>query len=180
MNRFLVILFLQIPLFLLAQDKLQFIGERIDFELNNSRFSINGIYFFANSTNREIRQTIVFPFAQEADSITVKRVFNLTYNQNIRYQLIDKGISFKIIVLPKDTVNVNISYSQMTEHENIYVLNSIQTWNKALQTAKYSLTFDESVSIDNVSYQPDKIDGNVYYWDIKDFYPKENFKIIIE
>jgi len=171
---------LLLPHFVKAQDKLQFISEMIDFEINNTQFLTNGIFVFANNSNREIKQMMIFPFSQDTDSIKIKRVFNLSYNQSIRYQLIDKGIAFKIVFLPNDTVKINISYSQARQHENIYLLNSTLTWGKALQTARYSLTFDESVIIDSISYKPDKIEGNIYYWNKKNFYPEDDFKIMIK
>jgi hypothetical protein len=180
MNKFLLILLIQIPILLSAQNKLQFIGENIDFEINTSRFSTNGIYNFANATNQEINQTILFPFAHGADSIIVKRVYNLSYNQNLSYQMVGEGITFNFFVLPGDTVAVNISYSQATELENIYVLKSTQTWGEPLQTAKYSLTYDESVGIDSLSYKPDYKEGNVYYWNKKEFFPNEDFKILVK
>jgi len=175
----LIILFLQIPSLLLAQDKLQFVGERIDFEINSSRFTTNGIYFFANSSKREIHQSIFFPFGQGADSIQVKRVYNISKDTKLDYQLYNKGFTFKINVLPYDTVGVNIAYSQQTKPVNIYVLKSTQTWGKALQTAKYSLTFDNSVEIIKLNYQPDKKIGKVYYWNKTDFFPAEDFIITI-
>jgi len=163
----------------MAQEKLQFVAERIDFEINSSRFTTNGIYFFANNCNREINQTIFFPFGQGADSIQVKRVYNLSQNLQLDYQQNNKGFTFKINVLPHDTVGVNIAYSQQTKPVNVYVLKSTQTWGKALQTAKYSLTFDDTVVIKNLNYPPDKKIGKVYYWNKTDFFPTEDFIITI-
>jgi len=181
MSRFACILLLiQLPWLLLSQDRLQFVGERIDFELNSSRFSINGIYFFANSSDREIHQAIFFPFGQGADSIQVKRVYHINGNHKIDYQLNANGIGFKIVVLPHDTIDVNIAYSRKTKPENIYVLKSTRAWGKALQSAKYSLTVEKSVKIKSVSYSPDRIDGNIYYWNKKDFFPMEDFVVRIK
>ena len=50
MSRFVLILFFLIPVTLLAQQKLEFIGEKIDFAINSDRFTINGIYYFANNS----------------------------------------------------------------------------------------------------------------------------------
>jgi len=180
MSRIIIILLFAIPLNIFAQQKLQFIGERIDFAINKERFSINGIYYFSNSTETEIKQTILFPFSKGADSLIVKRVFNLTYSENLSFQYLNGSIAFKIIVLPKDTVKVNIAYSQMTNSENVYVLESTQTWGKALKRADYSLEFEQSVQIDSLSLRPDSLINNVYYWKRQDFYPNENFKIWIK
>lgn len=180
MNRLILILFLAVPINLLAQQKLEFIGERIDFAINSERFTINGIYYFANKSKEKIKQTILFPFAKNTDSIIVKRVYNLTYAVNLSCQELENAVAFKILVLPKDTVKINIAYSQKTVRENIYILESTQTWGQALKNADYSLTFDKSVQIDSLSLKSDSLDDNVYYWKRQDFYPNENFKVWIK
>lgn len=180
MSRLILILFLVIPVNLLAQQKLEFIGEKIDFAINSDRFSVNGIYYFSNSSEQEIKQTILFPFSKNTDSVIVKRVFNLTYSDNLSFQELNNAVAFKLLVLPNDTVKVNIAYSQNTVKENIYILESTQTWGQALKKADYSLTFDTSVEIDSLSYEPDSLDNNVYYWKREDFYPNENFKVWIK
>lgn len=180
MIRLITILIFIIPLNSLAQPKLQFVGESIDFAISKEQFSVNGIYIFSNSSESEIKQTILFPFAEGADSLIVKRIFNLTYSENLNFQQLNDAVAFKIVVLPKDTIKVNIAYSQNTEKENVYVLESTQTWGKALKRADYSLTIDSSVQIDNLSLRPDTLINNVYYWNKQDFYPNDDFKIWIK
>jgi hypothetical protein len=180
MNKLILIIFFVVPIKLLAQKNLEFIGERIDFAINSERFTINGIYYFVNNSEQKIKQTILFPFAKNTDSIITKRVYNLTYSERLCYQELDNAIAFKILVLPKDTVKLNIAYSQNTLKENIYILESTQTWGQALQKADYSLTFDSSVQIDSLSLKSDYLSDNVYYWKRQDFYPNENFKVWIK
>ena len=180
MSRWIITFFFGIPMNLLAQNKLDFIGEKIDFVINSDRFSVNGIYYFSNNSEHEIRQTILFPFSKNTDSIAVKRVYNLTYSENLPFQELDNAVAFKVLLLPKDTIKVNIAYSQKTVKENTYILESTQTWGQALKRADYSLTFDASVQIDSVSFKPDSLDSHVYYWEKQDFYPYENFKVWIK
>jgi hypothetical protein len=168
------------PRFLMAQEKLEFISENIDFSLTSSLFGINGIYVFANHTNKEIRQTILFPFSEKSDSINIKRVYNLSYNENLIYHKTMNGIAFTMIVMPKDTVKINISYSQKTESENVYILKSTRTWDKPLQNASYSLTLDNSVTLDRLSLKPDTLINNIYYWTKTGFYPDDNFEVWIK
>jgi hypothetical protein len=168
------------PHFAIAQEKLDFISENIDFSINSQHFTVNGIYSFVNYSENESYHSIIFPFSNNADSVIVKKVFNLTYNKNIVYQKINNCIAFNMIVIPKDTVNINISYSQKTQKENTYILESTQTWHKPLQTVAYSLSFDNSITIDSLSLKPDTLINNVYYWGKTNFYPNENFKIWIK
>ncbi|MFA5417573.1 MAG: hypothetical protein WC341_03855, partial [Bacteroidales bacterium] len=80
----------------------------------------------------------------------------------------------------EDTMTINICYSQLTEHENIYILKSTQSWHQALQTAKYSLTVVAPVSIDSISYLHDSISENVLFWDKSNFYPEKDFIVWIK
>jgi hypothetical protein len=180
MSRIVLILILQAPSFLSAQDHLEFIGEKIDFSINDTRFSVNGIFRFVNNSGHDIHQTLLFPFATGTESLIVNRVYNLTYNDNLDFQQNNNRIAFKLIVLSKDTVNLNISYSQSTDKLNVYILESTETWNKPLQEAQYSLTFDHSISIDSLSLKPDTMINNTYYWRRTDFLPVDNFKIWIK
>jgi hypothetical protein len=180
MSKFLYLLTLLFPLTIAAQEKLQFVGEKIDFAIDSSRFSVNGIYTFVNISPNDINQTIFYPFAKGASSVEFKRVFNLSYSRNINFTLKESGAVFKLFIASADTIRVNISYSQKTGKENVYILRSTQYWNRPLQFAEYTLTTDRSVSIDSVSYAPDRIEENVYYYRKVDFFPYEDFVVIIK
>lgn len=180
MIKYLVTFLLTTPFYLSAQKPLQFVDEKIDFTLNNDHFTINGIYCFLNNSDAVIKQTILFPFSKDSDSVIVKRIFNLTYSENLSFQKLNNAVAFKIIFLPKDTVRVNIAYSQSTAKENIYVLESTQTWGQALIRADYSLAFDSSIQIDSLSLKPDSLVNNVYYRTKQNFFPDEDFKIWIK
>lgn len=179
MTRLLILLCLLLPFQLVAQKSLQFIGEKIDFEVNNNIFSVNGVYYFLNQTDDLLIQTITFPFSKESDSIIVKHVFDLNRLQMLEYKKNAHSIHFKIRSLPNDTLKINIAYSQKTEEENIYILKSTQSWGRALKHAKYALKVDESVVIKKLSLKPDTLIGNIYYWEKEAFYPTEDLKVWI-
>ena len=174
-----VLLFLSLQLFVsvAGQRKLEFFGEKIDFTIDSERFSTNGIYFFANTSDKDMSFPIFFPFAPNADSIIVKQVFNVSYSQSIEYQFKQNGILFSLAIAAYDTIYVNIAYSQKTNKENTYILTSTQAWGKSLSQADYTLKTDNSISITEFSYPPDKQVGNIYYWNKTDFYPQQDFVI---
>lgn len=180
MTRLLIVLCLLLPFHLAAQKSLQFIGEKIDFEVNSNVFSVNGVYYFLNQTDDILIQAITFPFSKESDSIIVKHVFNLNQLQMLEYKQSSHSIHFKIKSFPNDTLKINIAYSQKTEVENIYILKSTQYWGKALNHVKYSLTVDKSVELRDVSLKPDTLIGNIYYWEKEEFYPTEDLKVWIK
>lgn len=180
MNKLVLITLIILPSILFAQRKLQFIGENIDFEINEKTFSTNGIYYFSNNTESEIERTILFPFSDKADSLHIIRVYNLSYLKNIVYIQQDNAISFKINILPSDTIQVNIAYTQKTEIKNVYILKSTQTWGEPLKRAFYSLKVDSTVLLDSLSLKPNTFKNRTYYWEKFNFYPDDNFIIWIK
>jgi hypothetical protein len=154
-----------------------FIEEYIDFTIGKSGFETNGIYVFANTGEREIRQEIQFPFALGVDSVEVLRVYNFSYNKEIPYRTLKKSIAFLLEMQPFDTVYINIAYTQTLLKNNVYILRSTQAWGKPLQKAQYTLTVSDSLSIETFSYPPDSQKDNVYYWEKQDFLPSWDFEV---
>ena len=166
-----------LPFHLFGQRKVSFVEEYIDFTVKKSGFETNGIYVFTNSSDKKIRQEIRFPFALEEDSIYIMRVYNFTYNKNIPYHSKGKSITFSLEMEPSDTVYINIAYTQMLLKNNVYILRSTQAWGKPLQKAQYTLTVEDTLSIETFSYPPDSQKDNVYYWEKSDFLPEKDFEV---
>jgi len=180
MRRFFVICVLStLPFSVFAQREVSFIEEYIDFSIGKSGFETNGIYVFANNGDKEVQMEIRFPFALGMDSIDVQRVYNLSYNKTMPYRSLNKSISFMLELAARDTVYVNIAYTQTLLKNNVYILRSTQAWGKPLQKAQYSLTVHDSLSIENFSYPPDSQEDNVYHWEKYDFLPTEDFEVTI-
>jgi len=177
MRTFFIICVLSILTFSLPGQGVSFIEEYIDFSIGESGFETNGIYVFANNGDKEIRQEIRFPFALGIDSIDVQRVYNISYNKNMPYRSSNKSISFLLELQARDTVYINIAYTQTLLKNNIYILRSTQAWGKPLQKAQYSLTVHDALSIENLSYPPDSQKDNVYHWEKYDFLPTEDFEV---
>ena len=180
MKLVLTYLILLIPAMTNAQQKTNFIEEFIDFELNNELFRINGIYVFSNSSDREVQNQIIFPFACITDSIEIVRVYNMSTGENVNYNFIDRGISFRIELNPSDTVSINIAYNQKLKKENIYILKSTASWKEPLKLAKYTLSVSGSVVVDSISYMPESVNNGLYLWTKKDFIPENDFIIWIK
>lgn len=176
----LVITFLfTVNITIFSQERISFFGENIDFLIDKEIFGINGVYFFLNNYEKDVENTIFFPFGLYSKEIEIVNVFNLKENKKINYVHGHQGISFKLNIAPKDTVIINISYTQRAEEENTYVLKSTQTWGEPLVFANYTLTVDNSVKLKSLSYKPDKRKKSVYYWYKKDFYPSKDFVVRI-
>jgi hypothetical protein len=163
-----------------AQKPVKFSDEFIDFEVNSRYFVVNGLYYFVNSTNEKIKKKILFPFSVSMDSIRNIRIFNITYSRRVPYKLRSKNISFSMVLKPLDTVCLNISYKQVVQKKNTYILQTTQTWGKPLQKANYTLTVKDSLFVNQFSYKPDSISGNQYFWKKRKFFPKKDFTFQIK
>jgi len=164
-----------------AQEKISFFEEHIDFELDSVYFSINGIYSFCNSMDKEVYQRIVFPFAVETTQIDSVNVINLNDLNGIQFQHLKKAIVFLVNMAPHDTVDVNIFYRQKVTETNIYILTSTQLWKQPLNKAVYTLTTSLPVDEKKFSYPftskeiiNDKI---LYRWEKTQFMPDKEFEV---
>jgi hypothetical protein len=166
-----------------AQSRVEFIEEHIDFLLDQKNFTINGIFSFSNVSNEVVNQRIIFPFAVSADLIDSVRVINLRDSKIIHYSCLPGSISFEILLFPKDTIDLNIYYSQKASNINSYILTTTRFWGKPLKKAVYSLTVSNDTDIRSMSYKPDSLqksgDEIIYYWVKRDFLPDKDFDILI-
>lgn len=160
--------------------QIQFIEEYIDFEITERYFKVNGIYTFANNSEKAERINIKFPFPLKADSIKVNRIFDLSNNIELDFKNIEKAILFDLYFNAEDTININISYSQKVSKENTYILQSTKNWGEPLKIAKYTLSVNDTSLIDSLSYQPDSIIDKVFFWTKYNFMPAKDFKVILK
>ena len=172
------------PIYLIAQNPVSFFEEHIDFKLDRSFFSINGIYSFYNNSDDIVNQHIIFPFAVKIGSIDTIRIVDLNSQKLIPYNHMMDAVSFNLTILPKDTLDINIFYRQKTSNKNTYILTTTQMWGNPLDNASYTLIAPKEVAIHSFSYLPDsvKVVGNesLYKWEKHLFSPTIDFDIIIE
>jgi hypothetical protein len=163
-----------------AQNQVSFFEEHIDFALDKRYFTINGIYSFSNSTDRIVRQKIIFPFAKNGATVDSIRIFDLNKQRTLLHRQIKDAVVFDISVLPNDTLDVNIFYRQTRLPKNIYIITSTKVWGKPLKKAFYSLTLPRGEKATGFSYKPDSTSinkhGNVYFWRKSDFLPDNEFE----
>lgn len=180
MRLFCSALFLISALCMNAQRELSFVEEYIDFTVASSGFETNGVYLFVNNTDKELHRGIRFPFAVSTDSIEVVQVYNLSYQKKIRFDVLHKGIMFAVNIQPRDTILVNINYRQTLSKRNVYILRSTEAWGEPLQTAKYSLTIEDGLKVEALSYPADDFSEGVYRWEKHDFMPDKDFEVVLE
>lgn len=179
-----LLVLLAYPASLLAQHTVSFFEEHIDFKLDSSHFTINGIYSFYNNSQNSVSQQIVFPFAATTKTIDSIKVLDLNAQRLLPYTLMASAVAFIITIPPKDTLDVNIFYRQKSAIKNTYILTSTQSWGKPLDRAFYTLLTSTERAIDSFSYDPDtvKVVGNhkLYQWEKHHFLPQYNFEVTIK
>lgn len=187
MRKGLLFFFLVVNLFntcLIGQNTIDFIEEHIDFSLDNKNFSVNGIFTFYNNSNEVVRQRIIFPFAVETEQIDSIRIIHLNQYRTTHYTLLEKAVSFDLIFLPKDTLDISVYYRQKTKTINTYILTSTKMWGKPLDKAVYTLTTTKDMNISSFSYAPDTIriiqDKKTYYWEKYHFLPENDFDVMLD
>ncbi len=166
-----------------AQTKISFFEEHIDFSFEGNYFTINGLFSFSNENNQPQTQQIIFPFANETNSIDSIRIINLYSLSKLDYIKLKSSVLFKVTVPANDTVDLNIFYRQKKSSTNKYILTSTQLWKQPLKKAVYSLTTEKNLKIKSFTYEPDSIrinaDKTVYLWEKENFMPEKDFEIII-
>ena len=164
---------------------LQFFREDLNFEIKDEYFYVDGIYYFRNLKDKEIKKILFYPFPVdtlygEVDSIRAINVLSDSIDTIIRRN--EKGAFFTLEIEPDTTVKYRISYCQkLLGNKAEYILVTTQSWGRPFEQVNYTLTFPKELILDSLSYMPDSLKdiGNkyIFYWYKENFMPDRNFKI---
>jgi hypothetical protein len=167
-----------------VQDKppVSFTEEYIEFRLRKNTFTVNGIYYFVNHTNHYVSKEINYPFPLPTSEIDSVHVFDNAQGKFLAYEKLRKEIVFRMNMLPKDTVKLNIFYKQKVSGDTItYILTTTKIWGEPLKKAEYTFSTEKTRKIKSFSYPPDNTSypGNEqkYFWSRQDFLPEKDFTI---
>ena len=177
----IISIIITLPIMMFGQ-KISFFKEELDFKLTKDIFEVDGLYYFRNLTDRELKQMLFYPFPD------VKKYGEIVYisvtPENDTASLLatqsPKGSMFKLIIPPKGEVAYRIKYGQkLISSEAMYIITTTQRWAKPFEKAIYTFNFPENIKLDSISIPPDSIAvsaGNTfYYWMREDFMPEVDF-----
>lgn len=185
---FIYILFIFFYSFPLQTNKgFQFYKETIDFEIDKfGFFKVSGIYYFSNTENKKLSRPILYPFPTGKE---FGEIDSLIINCNVENAISSikqnkQGALFLLTIDKYSALKVDISYRQkIINNRAEYILTTTQKWNKALETADYSLTIPSDLIIDSLSYnahnQTLQNEEQKYFWSFKDFMPSKNFTVTL-
>ena len=160
-----------------------FTEEYIEFRLRDSTFIVNGNYFFVNHTANAVSKKISYPFPVPMSEIDSVHIFDNGKGNFLAFEKSGQAVLFQLLVLPYDTVKLNIYYEQKSHKDTIrYILTTTKNWGEPLQKAEYTFETEQFRKIQSFSYPPDKSShsGNSqkYYWHRKDFLPEKDFIVV--
>jgi hypothetical protein len=181
----LILIFFLISLVSFSQG-IQFYQEKLDFEITDSVFTVEGTYYFRNTTNDTIRQFMLYPFPENSELGEVISVKGNAVYPNKSLEVIkgfnQKAAHFRLVIFPKDSAITHIVYKQkITNQKAEYILTSTKAWNRPLEKADFSLKIPMDSRIDSLSYNADSLccskEYLMYKWQFEDFMPDRNFYV---
>lgn len=165
-----------------SQNTLNFVKEDITFEIKDSVFSVNGIYYLHASSHGKF--SILYPFP--TDSIYGEpneiSVHDINSGRSIAFKKTSDLSSIVFQTQANIKSPLKISYQQSLKSNRArYILLTTHYWKKALKEVDYKLVTDINFKIKSFSIEPDtafELNGKmVYIWQKKDYLPNVDFII---
>ncbi len=159
-----------------ARSGLRFIEEDLSFGIEDSIFSVQGIYYF--STDSPGKYPILYPFPEDdihGDPFDI-RIMDMQKGEEIKYKTVKKSRSIRFAVKADEDTPVLISYKQrLYSNTARYILMSTHSWQESLGRVEYKLKISENFKITYFSIEPDNevsLDfGRLYLWQRENFMP---------
>ncbi len=165
---------------------LQFVKEKLDFEITESEFTVDGMYYFRNTRADTIKQYMLYPFPENPELGEVTSVVGSSVypekDPDVIKHFNQKAAHFRLKVYPDDTAVTHIVYKQeIKENKAEYILASTKAWNRPLEKADFTLKVPINIKIDSLSYNADSLccykNYLLYKWYFEDFMPDRNFYV---
>jgi len=163
--------------------KISFYAEDLQFNLSEEIFEVDGLYYFRNLTEKEIKQVLLYPFpdVQKYGEVSYIRAHPENDTTSAVATRSDKGSLLKLQIPPSGEVAYRIAYGQELKTSKArYIITTTQHWGVPFEFANYRLTFPETCQMDSVSIPPDSVStGNgrvIYHWKRKNFMPNRDFE----
>lgn len=178
---FIIFLFLSYKAF----GELRFYREDLHFNLSDSTFTVNGLYYLRNTSSDIYHQRLFYPFPQDSlygnvDKVICKNTTRLDSTRILKWD--QRGAHLLVIIPAQDSTIVRIGYEQRIMGGTAeYILTTTNYWGRGFQQANYQLTLPKYLSLDSLSYIPDKLqETETTYkliWQLSNFLPQKNFII---
>lgn len=168
----------------LYTQKLEFFREDISFGIDSAFFTVNGDYYFRNSSDVYHSFVVVYPVrsnntATPIDTIMVFDHGDMTHA--LKVDVKDTLATFVLKMLPHSVKMMKIIYRQRHNgHEARYILLTTKFWEKPFENASYNLVVNKNIKINDFSIMPDNSvdfgETMIYYWKREHFMPEKDFE----
>lgn len=167
---------------ILSGQSISFFKETLSFKLNRDSFEVDGLYYFRNHTNTEIRQVMFYPFPDVEQYGKIKSIEIKTEGDTASQilSISEKGALFRLFMDPNSEVIYHIRYSQFLQSNQAkYIITTTRKWGEGFEQADYNMEFTEAIEIDSVTIKPDSIvqkqNLTKYFWHRENFMPEVDF-----
>lgn len=155
-----------------------FYKERVVISLAPGEVTVEGVYFFRNTSSRERRVRIYYPFPIDEDHPYPDRI----EVEGFQFTREDRGISWSMSFPACSDTSVRVRYRQkLYANSAAYTLTTTRYWKKPLRRAEFIIKVPRDWEALTISYPPDRReakDGLVYYYITEtDFMPDKDLVI---
>lgn len=170
---------------IISAQKPEFFREEISFGIDTAFFSVDGDYYFRNSSDKFHSYTIAYPIPGNSseDPIDMISVFDQDDPANpLKIDIHDTIVNFLLKMPPQSVKTIKVFYRQRHNgHFARYILLTTKWWEKPFESAAYNLTVGKETDIHDFSIKPDKSivfgETEVFYWERENFMPECDFEI---
>jgi hypothetical protein len=167
--------------------KMDFYSESLTFRLQHGQFELDGLYYFRNNTQTELRQVLFYPFpdTEKYGDISYISITPKNDTTSLLIKQTDKGALFMVHLAPGQESAYHIIYRQnLASNQAKYIILTTQKWGKPFNKADYRLEVPEPIRLTNISIEPDstffKENQQIYIWQRKNFMPSVDFEFTFE
>lgn len=187
MKRLMIFIFLFTLISPVKSQKIDFFSEDLTFRLQKEVFEVDGLYYFRNNTDSEVRQTMMYPFpdVEKYGEITFISVHREGDTTSMLLRHTERGALFMTILQPNEEAAYHIIYRQkLKTNEARYIILTTQKWGKPFETAKYRLETPPNLNLTHISITPDSTSQQqskrVYLWQRQNFMPEADFEFFFD
>jgi len=134
---FIVFLFPQ-----LFPRNLDFFREDLNLEIKDDYFYVDGIYYFRNTSNEEIKRLLFYPFPIDSlyGTVDSMQAICLFDSSDCMIKTNENGFSFKVHLASKQEQKYRLSYRQeLFGNKAEYILTTTQRWGKPFEDVNYRI-----------------------------------------
>jgi hypothetical protein len=167
--------------------KMDFYSESLTFRLQHGQFELDGLYYFRNNMQSELRQVLFYPFPdiERYGEVSYISVTGHGDTASVLINQTDKGALFAVHLMPDQQKAYHIIYRQrLKSNEARYIVLTTQKWGKPFEQADYRLIIPDSIRLTNISIEPDSAflleDQQIHLWHRENFMPVKDFEFGFE